>query len=79
MIRVNGSFQLNGSSFKPPTAIINLEMSSTYTHDSCQRVFDTQEDLDYHVANPLEDPVCRVNEGIYWIKGFNCESNCGPS
>jgi hypothetical protein len=47
-------------------------------HDLCQRIFDTPEDLDYHVANPLEDPVCRLNEGLLLLKDFNCDKNCRP-
>jgi hypothetical protein len=42
-----------------------------YIHSMCQREFDSQELLDNHVAAPLEDPVCRVNEGKLLTKGFN--------
>jgi hypothetical protein len=55
-----------------------------FKHDICQRIFDTQEDLDNHAAfdwtfsgedavhyvNP-PSPECRVNEGSLLIKGFN--------
>jgi hypothetical protein len=50
----------------------------SYIHDVCQRQFDSQESLDNHVANPLDDPVCRVNEGQLLIEGINCSQNCGP-
>jgi hypothetical protein len=42
-----------------------------YTHAVCKRDFDSQGLLDAHVASPLLNPVCRLNEGSLLIKGFN--------
>jgi hypothetical protein len=58
---------------------------AAYTHAICKRDFDSQALLDTHVAfdwtfssdnpihypNPLQVPVCRLNEGMLLIKGFN--------
>jgi len=43
-----------------------------FKHDVCQREFDSQAELDAHIANPSAPSiVCRVNEGKLLIKGFN--------
>lgn len=44
---------------------------ASYIHITCQRDFDSQALLDAHVANLLQDPVCRVNEGKVLTKGLN--------
>lgn len=44
-------------------------MISPYIHSICWHVFDSQEELDVHVADLLADLVCRINEGMLLEKG----------
>jgi hypothetical protein len=48
-------------------------------HSICWDEFNSQEELDAHVADLLADLVCRINEGMLLKKDQKKDQNCGPS